>query len=417
MKIHPLEHCRVCGAGGLEPVLALGDMPFVNSFVDPARAAAPDERFPLAIAFCAECSHVQLTHYAEPEGIFTQYIYFSSMADAVVKHGEALAAEAALRYGLAPGELVAEVASNDGCILKPFRARGLSVLGVEPARNVAEAAIKDGIDTVVEFFGRDVALRLASERGRPKLLIARNVLAHVPPLRDFVGGLREWLAPGGAVQVEVPHALELIDRLAFDTIYDEHVSYFTVHALVRLFESDGLEVFDVRPIELHGGSVIVFAQHRGGPWPRGAGLERELSRERERGLTTAGPWRRFARRVEAIRESAPAFLRALKARGLRVAGYGAAAKGNVLLNFCGIGPTLVEFVADKSPHKQGLLTPGTRIPVVPPARILEAMPDVLAILAWNFADEIVRQQAEYAACGGRFALLLPEPRLLEPGAS
>lgn len=405
-----LDVCRVCGGANLDRFLSLGDIPPVNSLLK-SRADIPGEkRFPLDVERCRTCSHVQLGMLLDPEDIFTDYSYFSGYADAVLAHGESLA-EAYHKRGLVGGlSLVAELASNDGAVLKAFQKHG-PVLGIDPARNVAKVANEKGVPTLAEFFGRALVPSVIAKAGRPRLVVARNVLAHVPNLVDFVGGVADWLAPDGVFHVEVPYLVPMLRDLAFDTIYHEHLSYFSVSVLARLFRTAGLDLFDVEEIGLHGGSLVL----RGclpGAYPATGNVQEFLNREDAAGLSTEAPYREFAVRVDTLRKSLPKFVADLRAGGKRVAAYGAAAKGVVLTNTCQVGADLLDFVADRSPYKQGCLTPGMHIPIVSPERIAIEKPDYLLVLAWNFFDEISRQLEPYAKSGGRFVLPVPIPRVV-----
>jgi hypothetical protein len=405
----PIDHCRVCGQKSLEPILSLGDLPPVNSFLSGDADIAKEKKHPLAIAFCSGCSHVQLTHMLDPKDIFTDYIYFSSMSETIVRWGKELAARYAKEISLKSNELVAELASNDGCILKPFGAH-CRILGVEPAKNIAEVANKDGVRTVAEFFDKALGQRLRKDEGPARLIIARNVLAHVPKVVDFVEGVREWLDDDGIFHVEAPYAAPMVQHLEFDTIYHEHLSYFSVTALDRLFREAGLVLWDVEEIGLHGGSLIARGKRAGAtPTPN---VAKYLAAEKQSGLTTIAPWIQFAKGTQALREKMRAKLKALRAEGKTVAAYGAAAKGVVLTNYCELGPAAFPWVADRSPYKQGKLTPGMHIPVVGPEKVLSECPDVLVVLAWNFVDEIRKQLSDYEKAGGTFMVPVPEPRLV-----
>ena len=403
--------CRICGAKALEEVLSLGDLPPVNSFLSGPEQFAQEKKHPLAIAFCAGCTHVQLTHRLDPRDIFQDYIYFSSMSETVVRWGESLAQRYAAELALEQGDLVGELASNDGCILRPFKARS-RVLGVEPAKNIAEVANRDGVPTRAEFFDSTLARALRQEVGPAKLIIARNVVAHVPEVVDFIAGAGHWLADGGVLHVEVPYLRPMVEHVEFDTIYHEHLSYFSVAALDRLFREAGLVLWDVEEIPLHGGSLIARAR-KGAEARRSVG--RYLEAERAAGFHTMRPLQTFAQRTHGLRTAIPELLQGFTRAGARVAAYGAAAKGVVLTNYCGLGPETLGFVADRSQYKQGKLTPGMHLPVVPPSAVMERRPDYLLVLAWNFFDEIARQLEAYARGGGRFVLPVPEPRVAAAG--
>ncbi|OGL79702.1 hypothetical protein A3F28_01320 [Candidatus Uhrbacteria bacterium RIFCSPHIGHO2_12_FULL_57_11] len=408
----PLRHCRVCLGERLTPFLSLGKMPPINSFPAGEDDFVAEKFFDLTVAFCEDCSHAQLTEALDPKAVFSDYVYFSSMSDTFVAHGRELAMELKEKMKLSEKDLVAEIASNDGALLQSFKSLPTRILGIEPARNIATVARERGFPTVVEFFTEELGKRLREEYGPARIILGTNVLAHVLDLRDFVRGIRSFLADDGAAVIEVPYLVNLIDGLEFDTIYHEHLSYFRVEVLDRLFQSEGLLLFDAERIPLHGGSLKVFIGHPNGPHERTARVGELIAFERERDLGTIAPYQAFALRVAAVRERTLEFLRGLHDAGTHIAGYGAAAKGNVFLNYCQVGPDLIEFIADRSPHKQGRFTPRNHIPVVAPEEILRRMPDILVIFAWNFADEIIFQQSEYRQRGGKFAMLLLEPRVI-----
>lgn len=401
-----IPECRICGQANLEPILSLGDMPPVNSFLNGQGDIARETKAPLAIAFCATCSHVQLTHQLDPKDVFTDYIYFSSMSETIVRWGEQLAARYSTEIFLEQKHLVAELASNDGCILKPFRSH-CRVLGVEPARNIAEVANKDGVPTVAEFFNFKMGEVLRDKHGPADLIMARNVLAHVPDLIDFVKGVRHWLSDDGIFHVEAPYLKPMVDHLEFDTIYHEHLSYFSVTALDRLFKEAGLVLWDVEEIPLHGGSLIARGRRKGPAKPQVASY---LEMEKVQGYTANAKLHAFAEGTRKLQTALPLFLHDLKKQG-SLAAYGAAAKGVVLTNYCNVGPDLLTWVADRSPYKQGKLMPGMHLPVVGPERVLQEKPKHLLVLAWNFFDEIVKQLAPYQQAGGRFVVPVPVPKV------
>jgi hypothetical protein len=402
-----IDRCRVCGHPGLEEVLSLGLMPPVNAFLKTPEDFQAERKHPLAIAYCGECTHVQLTHMLDPRDIFEDYIYFSSISETVVRHGQALAARYAAELALTPRDLVCELASNDGCILRPFQ-QHCRVVGVEPARNIARVANEQGIPTRDRFFCEAYARDLRLEEGGARLIIARNVVAHVPQVVDFIAGAAHLLTDDGVLHVEVPYLGEMLRHLEFDTIYHEHLSYFSVAALDRLFREAGLVLWDVEPIGLHGGSIIARGRKTGSPTPAVARL---LAAERAAGLHTLAPLEAFAQGTRRLKDAIPEFIEKIGEAGASVAAYGAAAKGVVLTNYCGLGPEQLRFVADKSPYKQGRFTPGMHLPVVPAERVMQDRPDYLLVLAWNFVDEIAAQQAAYVQAGGRFILPVPEPTL------
>jgi SAM-dependent methyltransferase len=406
--------CLGCAAASPETFLDLGAQPLANSFLRPEDAGRPEPRFPLAVAYCTRCHLVQLTTLAPPEAMFEEYLYFTSYSDHFMVHAEAMAARLTARFQLGATSRVLEIASNDGYLLRFFRERGIPVLGVEPARNVAAVAQSRGIPTLNRFFGSDVVDEIVGGFGRADVVIGNNVLAHVPTINDFLSAVTACLAPGGAAIFEFPYLGEMLERTAFDTVYHEHVFYYSLTAVAGLAARAGLEAFDVAPQPVHGGSLRLFLQHRGAR-PVEPAIPRLLAVESVAGLTGQARYAGFQAEVARFRSELVARLRDLRGQGRRLAAYGAPAKGTVLLNACGIGPDLLEFTVDRSPHKQGRLVPGVRIPIRPPEDLLREMPDVTVVLPWNLADEIVSQQTEYLRKGGAFLVPGPGSRLVSAG--
>ena len=404
--------CRLCNSKALERFLDLGTVPLANRFIRPERRAEPEPRYPLRVALCRDCGLVQLDEDVPRETLFRDYIYVSGTSDLLHRHARWLAESLCRRYQLGPRDLVMEAASNDGSVLKAFRQQQVQVLGIEPAANVAAAAREAGIATVVDFFDERLARTLRGQYGPARLFLARHVLAHVADLAGFVAGIKQVLAEDGVAVIEVHHAAALYEQLAFDTIYHEHLCYFSLAALQRLFARFGLVLLDVDVLPIHGGSLLVQVVHEDGPYQFSRRIGVTLEAERVLQLGELNTWQRFARAVAALKEELLAFIDGLRRNGRRLAGYGAPAKGNTLLSYCGIGPERLPYIVDKSPLKQGYLTPGQHIPVYGPEVLLKEQPDVTLILAWNFADEIVAQQAEYRRRGGQFAVPIPYPRIL-----
>ena len=403
--------CLGCAGALPPPFVDLGATPLANAFVRPERAHVADPTFPLAVARCPACHLVQLTDTVAPDALFTEYVYFSSYSDVFLAHARALADALSARFRLAPDRRVVEIASNDGYLLQHFQARGIPVLGVEPARNIAAAAMARGIPTLNRFFGSSAVEEIRGSVGAAHVIIGNNVLAHVPDVNDFLAAVAACLADDGVAVFEFPYVADLLEGLAFDTIYHEHVFYYSLSALVALAARARLEVFDVQRQAIHGGSLRVFLRHRSGRAP-GHAVPALLSSEQAAGLTGPAPYERFGHAVARLRHDIPALLRGLRAAGHRLAAYGAPAKGNTLLNACAIGRDLIEFTVDRSPHKQGWLTPGARLPVHEPEALLREMPDYTVILPWNFADEIIGQQRAYLRKGGAFIVPVPAPRIL-----
>jgi SAM-dependent methyltransferase len=403
--------CRSCGATALTPVLDLGSTPLANRLPTAEQLREPEPIYPLELVFCPRCTLLQITQTVPPEILFRDYLYFSSFSDTMLRHAATHAAKQVERLGLGPDSLVVEVASNDGYLLKNFVERGVPVLGIEPARNVAKVARERGVPTLDEFFGVDLARRLAAEGTRADLFMGSNVLAHVADLNGFVAGIQAILKPTGQSVIEAPYAKDMLDHVEFDTIYHEHLCYFTLTALDHLFRRHGLEVIDVERLPIHGGTVRFTAAHAGQAAPSEA-VRALLAEEQGWGVARLDAYRAFADRVRKLKDDLVGLLVARKAEGRRIAAYGASAKGSTLLNYFGIGRETLDFVVDRSTYKQGRHTPGTHLPILPPEHLLEAMPDDCLLLTWNFADEIMAQQAEYRRRGGKFIVPVPEPKIV-----
>jgi 2-polyprenyl-3-methyl-5-hydroxy-6-metoxy-1,4-benzoquinol methylase len=407
-----LTTCRGCAREGLRTILDMGSLPLANALLNESQFGDPEPKVPLVLAFCTGCSLVQITETVPAELLFRHYVYFSSFSDTVLRESRELARRMTRMRGLDGKSRVLEIASNDGYLLQFYKEAGIPVLGIEPAENVARAAQDRGIRTLCQFFGREVALQLQREGQQADVIHANNVLAHVEDLDGFIEGLRGVLKPDGVAVIEVPHVKEMIERLEFDTIYHEHLSYFSLASLARLFEALQLIIVDAEQLAIHGGSLRLFVEHaskRTVPTHR----VRELTAgERECGVTGFEFYEGFANKVQRLKESLTAQLNALKADGHQIAAHGASAKGTTLLNYFGIGGDILDFVADRSTVKQGLYTPGTHLPIYAPEKLLETMPDYVLLLTWNFANEILEQEKEYRRRGGRFIVPIPEPRLI-----
>lgn len=403
---HKRTCCRACEGERLSLFLELGNQPLANAFLASGDEFAGEAFYPLNVYFCEDCSLVQLLDVIDPEVLFRNYIYVTGTSDTIARHNAAYARTVAELLPLGPSDLVVEAASNDGSLLKQFRALGVPTLGVEPAANLAEVARENGIETEARFFSSDTARGLRESYGRAKAVIGNNVLAHVDDTIDFLRGARYLLADGGMVIFEVPYLAELLDRLEYDTIYHEHLCYFSVIALQRLCESAGLGIARIDRMSVHGGSLRVYARAQNG---HAADAEAMAEAERRAGLDSIVCYRRFAADVSTSREMLRNLLCRLRGEGRSVAGYGAPAKGNTLLNYCGIDTTLVPYTVDKNERKVGLYTPGMHIPVRPVSTLLAEQPDDVLILAWNFAAEVMSQQQAYRARGGRFITPVPQP--------
>lgn len=406
--------CRFCGAPLTEIFVDLGASPLANSYLEPEDLDRAEAFYPLTVYTCGECLLVQLPEAERPEAIFSDYAYFSSFSDSWLRHAETYAVAMIERFGFGAGHQVIEIASNDGYLLRWFKERGIPVLGVEPAGNVAAAAEAAGIPTVVRFFGEATARELAAEGKRADLLVGNNVLAHVPDLNDFVAGLNILLAPAGVLTMEFPHLLRLMAEDQFDTIYHEHYSYFSFATVRKVFAAHGLTLFDVEELPTHGGSLRIYARHdEDTTKPVGERVADLLAREEAAGLGRLETYRSFGERVQRVKWGLLRFLIRTREEGKSIAGYGAPAKGNTLLNYCGVRTDFLDYTVDRSPHKQGRFLPGTRIPIHGPDRLRETRPDYVLILPWNLKEEIVEQMADVRSWGGRFVVAIPEVRVLE----
>lgn len=413
MKIPETFACRICGAQGaaIRPVLDLGQTALANRLPTEAQLAEPEPMYPLATVFCEKCSLVQITETVPPEILFRDYVYFSSFSDTMLEHSKRLAETIIARRSLTPAHRVVEMASNDGYLLQFFKQKGIETLGIEPARNIAKVAREKGIPTIDEFFSSELARRVAAEGKAADVFLGNNVLAHVAGLNDVAQGIREILKPGGMAIIEAPYLRDMIEKVEFDTIYHEHLCYFSLTALDHLFDQHELVIEDVERVPIHGGSLRVYIGRKEDT-ARGKRTLAMLEEERSIGLVNFDFHRDFADRVHKLGEELTRTLRDLKAQGKTICGYGAAAKGSTLLSVFGIGRDLLDFVADRSPHKQGKHTPGTHIPIVGPEALVERRPDYALLLAWNVADEVIRQQEEYRRGGGKFIIPVPTVRIV-----
>jgi len=410
------ENCRVCKGRDLKKFLSLGSMPLANAFLSPKNLKHKEPAFPLEVYLCSRCSLAQLVDVVSPKVLFKDYVYVSSTSESFVAHFRSFAQEAWKRFDLRPGSLIVDVGSNDGILLKPFKELGANVLGVEPAANIAKIANNNGIDTIPAFFSKELAKRIAKTRGRAAVVTATNVFAHVDDLDGFVGSMQELLSEEGVFIFEVPYLGDMIRKNLFDTIYHEHLSYFSVKPLTFLFKRLGMEIVDIQTVASHGGSLRVFVKMLGGSRASRDSVESYLQKEKESKLHSFATMKDFARRIAKNKKGLLDMLRDLKSQGKKIAGYGAPAKGNTLLNYFGIDYRILEYIIDDSPWKQGLFTPGTHIPVAAPSRLGQDKPDYLLILAWNFAEPIMKKLASFQAEGGKFIIPVPEPQIVSSHA-
>ena len=406
--------CLFCANDLTVTVVDLGMSPLCESFLSAGQLNRMEPFYPLHVYVCDRCWLVQVEEYVDPEGLFAlDYRYYSSYSDSWLRHAERYVETMTERLGLGPQDLVVELGSNDGYLLQYFVRRGIPVLGVEPAGTICQVANDRGIRSVPEFFGVDTAERLVAQGHRASLVVGNNVLAQVPDVNDFVGGIARILAPGGTVTIEFPHLVRLIAENQFDTIYHEHFSYFSFQTVSTIFAAHGLTVFDVEELPTHGGSLRIHARHadeHGRPLTERAW--QLLAAEDEAGVRTVEYYASFARRVEATKRRLLEFLVDAKDQGLTVVGYGAPGKGNTLLNYCGVREDLLAYTVDRNPHKHGRFTPGTHIPIHPPEQILATRPDYVLILPWNLRREIVESMSVIREWGGRFVVPVPELRVI-----
>ena len=406
------ETCRACGDRRLWPFLSLGPTPPANAFLRSAEGFATEAFYPLDVYRCETCSLVQLLDVIHPEVLFRNYIYVTGTSETMARHNVQYARTVVDHLKLKANDLVIEIASNDGSLLQCFKQHGVRTLGIEPALNIAQMAVARGIETITPFFDLPRARQIRDSYGRAKVVIGNNVLAHVDDTQDFLRGCKALLDKNGLVVIEVPYLCDLVDRLEYDTIYHEHLCYFSVGTLLCLCDAVGLSVMRMDHVDVHGGSLRMYAGRTEDYGPHAGAVDAWAKQESRLGLTSFARLQNFAADVESNRRALRALLESVNREGQTIAGYGAPAKSTTLLNYCGIDSSLIAFTVDKNPMKLGFFTPGVHFPVLPVSTLLDRQPAYVLILAWNFADEIMKQQEEYMARGGRFIIPIPKPKLV-----
>ncbi|MFH0907584.1 MAG: class I SAM-dependent methyltransferase [bacterium] len=406
------QTCRLCGGRRLTEVLKLAPTPPANAFVPKEDLAKPQPKFPLDIFFCEDCFHLQMLDVVDPRVLFENYVYVSGTSPSFVAHFEAYAKDVMSRFHVPAGSFVLDIGSNDGTLLRFFKQAGMRVLGVDPAKKIAEEATRNGIETLAAFFAPALADRIRAQHGPAHVVAANNVFAHIDDLHSVVEGVRALLAPEGVYVFEVSYLVDVYEKTLFDTIYHEHLAYHSVKPLITFFKANGMELIEAQRVSSHGGSLRGMAQLKGGPHKVGASVAAAVAREEQLGLDTAATFKTFGANIDRLRNDVNKLLSALKKEGKAIAGFGAPAKLTTLMHHFQIGPEFVDYVIDDSPLKQGLYTPGYHIPVVPPATLYERKPDYVVILAWNFAEPIMKKHKAYTDAGGQFIVPIPELRVL-----
>lgn len=409
-EVFKLEICRACDGEDLFLFLQLGPTPVPNGFLRAHHRHKAEKFYPLDVCFCKSCGLVQLAHVVSPKVMFKNYVYIPSTSKIMRDHFSKLSKDAVKKTGAKKDDLVVDVGSNDGTLLKSFHTFGMRILGIDPAENLAKKANSEGVETIAELFTNDLAKQIKKNRGEARIITATNVVAHIHDLHDFLEGAKSLLSDDGLLIVEFPYLVDLIDKVEFDTIYQEHLSYFSVNPLDRLLKKHGVSLADVKRLPVHGGSIRVYISKL--PKPSSNDVKKLLNLEKKKGLLNIETYLNFRRKVDKVRHELVQLLWGLRLKGKKIVGYGASAKGNITLNYCRIGPETLDYIVDSIPYKHNKFTPGMHIPIYPEQKLLEDQPDYALLLAWNFADEIIEKQTEYRKRGGKFILMLPEVRIV-----
>lgn len=398
--------CRSCGSSDLERILDLGVTPLANKLITPLELGETEASYPLQLYFCNQCGLCQISETIPPEELFSNYVYFTSYSETMLNHCQRLVDAVCSRRSLSRESLVVDIASNDGYLLQYYQEKEIEVLGVEPAANIAHVAIQNGIPTIIDFFGEDLAKKMVQEGKKADVIHALNVFAHATDLNDFTAGLRQLIKPGGAIIIEVPYVLDLIENNEFDTIYHEHLCYFSVTSANTLIKRNGMYVTDVERTPIHGGSLRLWIGLQ--PEMKSGSLEKYISMEQELGMVDLSFYKIFEHKVKSQKRELVNLISSLKQQGKSIVAYGASAKGSTLLNYYQLSRQQIDYVVDISPRKQGLYTPGLQLPIYSPNKIIDDLPDYVLLLTWNIKDEILSQQSEYREKGGKFIIPIPE---------
>lgn len=409
-EVFKLETCRACHSHNLLLFLQLGPTPIPNGFLEAPNLHKAERFYPLDVCFCKDCGLVQLAHVVSAKVMFKNYVYIPSTSETMRTHFLSLAQNAIKKTGAKNGDQVVDIGSNDGTLLKAFKLKGMKILGVDPAENLAKKANREGIKTKCAMFTKDIAKEIVQEFGEAKIITATNVVAHIHDLDNFLEGIRILLSANGLLITEFPYLIDLIEKVEFDTIYQEHLTYFSITPLEKLLKKHNLSLVDVKRLPIHGGSIRVFISKK--PKKQSVYVKKLLSLERKKEILNPDTYLKFRRKVDRVRHELVQLLWGLRLKNKQIIGYGASAKGNVLLNYCRIGAETLDYIVDSIPYKQGKYTPGMRIPIFAESKLLKDQPDYTLLLAWNFADEIIKKQNEYRKRGGKFIIAIPKLRII-----